>query len=572
MTVMAVNPQAMAGTGTAPAKAAGARGARSAPPAAGPSRPRRVPLTPMRQQAAKSMRRLAQHIQQDHPELTVHQHLHDAARTLEGGSEEAAQRHLRAAVFALTPQSLHRNGVHDDDGHISARQAVHGVHRHLLLVKDIQDVAAKNQERLSRFATEDGATSPPPAYGGDPGALAQKPAARQPGGDRAMNAPDRTNSGGSDPAAADPVGPQPRGSKQFASCDEVCRVVALAADGPAVRTWDELASVVELSARTAMLEVTPAPRGKPGGPGLYDVKGMGHTNYEQQIVKALIEKRGMPPGKAYAIARGAIRKWSRGGGKVHPEVRAAAGAAEAGELAKQARAKAVHGHASTWDDVAGAVELSAAPRGWDGVALELALVTALVGQPQQQPSAARSANASAQPRVGAGSPAGGQFAVSGSGGQQQAKGKQAKGQKKQARKAKKAAKKTRPPSAAQQKAARKKALLAAAKGYRTRAVGLLKQIQALQKIVSNAQKSTGKTVKASSNVTGTSAPAKTSAAATTAGTPAASAATAAKTATPAATAKPPTASQAKAQLAPLRQQYAALMKQAASATAQAAKL
>jgi hypothetical protein len=60
----------------------------------------------------------------------------------------------------------------------------------------------------------------------------------------------------------------------------------------------------------------------------------------QQIVRALIEKRGMPPDKAYAIARGAIRRWASGGGKVHPEVRAAAGKAEAGELARQARAKA----------------------------------------------------------------------------------------------------------------------------------------------------------------------------------------------------------------------------------------
>jgi hypothetical protein len=96
----------------------------------------------------------------------------------------------------------------------------------------------------------------------------------------------------------------------------------------------------ELSAQTGVLSVTPAPRGKPGGPGLYDVKGLGHTPYLQQIVKALIEKRGMSEDKAYAIARAAIRRWAAGGGKVHPEVRAAAGKAEAGELEKQARAKA----------------------------------------------------------------------------------------------------------------------------------------------------------------------------------------------------------------------------------------
>lgn len=96
----------------------------------------------------------------------------------------------------------------------------------------------------------------------------------------------------------------------------------------------------ELSAKTGVLSVTPAPRGKPGGPGLYGIKGEGHTPYLQQIVKALIEKRGMPESKAYAIARAAIRRWARGGGHVHPEVRAAAGKSEAGELEKQARAKA----------------------------------------------------------------------------------------------------------------------------------------------------------------------------------------------------------------------------------------
>lgn len=107
---------------------------------------------------------------------------------------------------------------------------------------------------------------------------------------------------------------------------------------------NEMRIAIELSAQTARLAVTPSPRGRPGGPGLYDVKGMGHSPYLQNIVKALIRKRGMPPGRAYAIARGAIRRWSTGGGHVHPEVRAAASAAEADELAKQARAKLAHGH------------------------------------------------------------------------------------------------------------------------------------------------------------------------------------------------------------------------------------
>ena len=196
MTVTAVSPKAgkvapgrpPAGYPIQPGQSGIARAAASrgndphAAPA--PTRSRRLtPLTPMRQQAAKSMRRLAEGIARDHPELAVHDHVRDAARTLESGNEEASQRHLRAAMFSLTPQSLMRNGVHDDEGHISARQAVHGVHRHLLLVKDIADVAAKNQAAIRRDSYggyESGPTLPhaDPNAGYGPGALAQKPAQR----------------------------------------------------------------------------------------------------------------------------------------------------------------------------------------------------------------------------------------------------------------------------------------------------------------------------------------------------------------------------------------------------------
>lgn len=98
----------------------------------------------------------------------------------------------------------------------------------------------------------------------------------------------------------------------------------------------------ELSAQTGALASTPRPYGRPGGPGLYGVKGLKHSDYLENIVHALMTKRGMDKGKATAIARGAIRKWMRGGGNVHPEVRAAATAAEAEENAAQARA---HAHA-----------------------------------------------------------------------------------------------------------------------------------------------------------------------------------------------------------------------------------
>jgi hypothetical protein len=502
------------------------------------------------------MRRLAEGIQRDHPELAVHDHVRDAARTLESGNEEASQRHLRAAMYSLTPQSLMRNGVHDDIGHISARQAVHGVHRHLLLVKDIADVAAKNQAAIRRDSYgdyESGPTLPhaDPNAGYGPGALAQKPTQRQPGGDRALNAPDRTNSGGSDPAVADPVGPQPKGSKQFA------------------RTWDELAGlVVDLSARTAQLEATPAPRGKPGGPGLYDVKGMGHEPYLQQIVKALIRKRGMPPGKAYAIARGAIRKWAGGGGHVHPEVRAAAGAAEAGELEKQARAKAMHGHANTWDELGAVIDLAAAPRrGWDGVALELAAAAAPAGQ---------QGGGTLPPRVPAGSSAGGQFgAAQGS----PPPAKPAAKAKAAPAKAKAPAAKPKPKPAAKAApkkltgvAAQKASLLATAKSKRTQAQALIKKIIAAQAQIkalnaagakstaanAAATASAGQTA-STSNVTATSAPA------------AASSTTAA--ASPAkATAAAPTAASLTKQVTAWQGQVKTLLGQAATATAQAGKL
>ena len=116
-----------------------------------------------------------------------------------------------------------------------------------------------------------------------------------------------------------------------------------------VADWAQIYGIaIELSAQTARLAVTPAPRGRPGGPGLYHVQGLEHSPYLQQIVKALIEKRGMAPGKAYAIARASIRKWMAGRGHVHPEVRAAASGAEAQELKAQAQA---HAHAN---DSAGA--------------------------------------------------------------------------------------------------------------------------------------------------------------------------------------------------------------------------
>lgn len=357
MTKTATRPKALPGrpAGNQVGAATGGQGAGQGLDGSNPRRSKLTPLTPMRVQTAKSMSRLADNVRDSHPDLPAAQHLMDAARTLRQGNEEASQRHLRAAMFSLTPQSLMRNGQHTDDLHIGARSVMHDVHRHLLLVKDITDVAAKNQASIRRDSYDDDSSAPmpqPPAHSADPnagygpGALAQKPTARQPGGDRALNAPNRSSSGGSDPNVADPVGPQPRGSKQFTTRNGVRTVTELAYG------WGDLEALIELSAETGRLASTPAPRGKPGGPGLYGVRGNMHSPYMQQIVKALIEKRGMDPGKAYAIAWGAMRKWSKGGGKTHPEVRAAAAGSLGLEKVAEARA---HAHANTWDEVAGVI-------------------------------------------------------------------------------------------------------------------------------------------------------------------------------------------------------------------------
>jgi len=259
----AADPKVRAGAGTAPAKTKAARsglapgfspvsrgaapaGQRQAPASLAAPPPRRgkiTPLTPMRVQTAKSMSRLAGKVKESHPDLPAGQHLMDAARTMRQGNHEASQRHLRAALFSLTPQSLMRNGMHTDDLHIGGRAVMHDVYRHLLLVKDLDDVAAKNQAAIARSSYGDDTTSAPmpqpPAHdaGYGPGALAQKPTARQPGADRALNAPNRADGGGSDPAVADPVGKQPAGSKQFTREAH-----------PMGYTWNDVSAVIDLCA------------------------------------------------------------------------------------------------------------------------------------------------------------------------------------------------------------------------------------------------------------------------------------------------------------------------------------
>lgn len=603
----------------APAKAAVAQAAKPQSPVA-PSRRRGLtPLTPMRKATAKSMRKLADQVQESHPDMITHEHLRDAAKQVEAGNEDEAQGHLRAAMFSLTPQSLMRNGLHTDDSHQTARQVMDGVHRHLLLTKGIASVAAKNQAAIARAGTEDD-TAPRPAAdpnaGYGPGALAQKPTVRQPPGDQALNAPATADGGGSDPAVADPDGLQPKGSKQFTARDEAGRVLdligpggfqhgwkpggptaadhdkaaklhtqaaakakdpaakakhmqrskahtqiarklrALAPASPAVSAglaygWGDVSAAIEFSVKTAALEATPAPRGKPGG-GLYDVTGLEHTPYFQNLVKALIEKRGMPSDKAYAIAYGALRKWSKGGGKVHPEVSAAATGALAGEKAAGATAKAAHGHAVTWHDIDVAIELAAAP-------------------PPAAGSTAKQQAVASEARVAAGNTGGGQFTAGGGG--QPAKGKTA-------------ASAPAKPDAHQQHVAHvahelkvstgKAKLLVSAQDDRAQASALIKQRNVLAKELASASGKTssgqaGSTTSANST-TSSSAPA--AASSTTAAAPASTSTTAASTSKTSTSASTSATSAAglKTQIAALNVQINGLLQAAAQATAQAAKM
>jgi hypothetical protein len=349
---------------------------------------------------------------------------------------------------------------------------------------------------------------------------------------------------------------------------EVSRMAANERDlqryAPTVKTanaydWGDLLSVIEFSARTAMLERTPAPIGKPGGPGLYHVKGLGHADYFQQVRNALM-RRGVPEGRAHAMTWSILRRWASGAGKVHPEVRAAAAKAVAEEEAK------AHSHAVTWDDVASVV----------GLAVPF--------------------NEALHPRAPSGQANGGQFAAGGQGsGPAQS---QAKGQGKQPAKAPAQPK----PTAHQLHIAhvahvngvstQKAELMVTAQDDRQKAAGLIKQRDALEKALASAAGKTSsgqagaKTSSGASKTKSTApaaktgtAPAKTSTApaktSTTAKSTASSKAKTASASTSTASASAPKAGSAaavKTQIAQLNLQITNLLNQAQQAEAQAAKM
>jgi hypothetical protein len=105
---------------------------------------------------------------------------------------------------------------------------------------------------------------------------------------------------------------------------------------------------VKLTPRTPEASTVPEPVGKPGGPGLWHVKGMQLPPYVQHLAHHLIGKYG--ESRAIAMAKGIVAKWKAGiapggkkGGKprhVHADVQAAAAKNIAQWEEKRARAHA----------------------------------------------------------------------------------------------------------------------------------------------------------------------------------------------------------------------------------------
>lgn len=105
---------------------------------------RKISTGGMKARTSGGLRKMAKDMASAYPEMAVHQHLTDAARELDAGRTHSAQRHVNAAIFGLQPLQLRRHGVHDDAGHMRGKAFMQQAHRHLLLVKDIEDIHGSN--------------------------------------------------------------------------------------------------------------------------------------------------------------------------------------------------------------------------------------------------------------------------------------------------------------------------------------------------------------------------------------------------------------------------------------------
>jgi hypothetical protein len=105
---------------------------------------------------------------------------------------------------------------------------------------------------------------------------------------------------------------------------------------------------VELSALTPVYSSTPSPLGRPGGPGLW-FKGWKLPDYIENVARGIMQGGTADESQAIATAIAACKRWAAGGGKVTPEVRAAAGKAIAEWEALKAAAPGTPSHAHAGD-------------------------------------------------------------------------------------------------------------------------------------------------------------------------------------------------------------------------------
>lgn len=82
-----------------------------------------------------------------------------------------------------------------------------------------------------------------------------------------------------------------------------------------------------MTARTPIASTVPEPHGKPGGPGLFHMKGKKAPPYIEHVAGELM-KQGRTESDAYHEAVGIVENWAAGhdghGNRVHPDVQAAA--------------------------------------------------------------------------------------------------------------------------------------------------------------------------------------------------------------------------------------------------------
>lgn len=185
-----------------------------------PAQPRYRPTGTLRRGVSSSMRKMAAEMREKHPDLGAHENIRDAANALDRNQHEAAIRHLNAAIGHMQPLSLRRHGLLTDDQHDAAKRSMASIHRHLLLVKDIQDMHEANQQL--------------PRRGDAPEDDEETPAVPQPDSDRTPGTPARETAARIDISVAKPQ--QQPGPKQVAASN-TGRAVELAGPKGYVHGW-----------------------------------------------------------------------------------------------------------------------------------------------------------------------------------------------------------------------------------------------------------------------------------------------------------------------------------------------